>query len=394
MKTLELDDAVILGGGAVKSLGDGRIGGYLVRFSTADDPDLEGDFFTAETDFGPHAKSLVFYGHGQDKKLGKKVLDNAATLKADDTGIWVEAQLDVRDRYAKAMIRMAEQGKLGWSSGSAPHLVDRETIKGKNGDANWVKSWPLGLDASLTPCPVEPRTVAVAAKGLTLPDFEEVALKSLGMSADDKARVLQGALNVKVRSGGTYQYCWIADIFDATLVYVLDDGDGDTDWFEAPYTFSGTEATIGDATPVVRTTKYLPAGGDSETKEAKAFGGGGRVRDAIAGEWSAKSLKPVSDFLKDLSASRFVDHSHSVRTAVKEYATRVQDYVAIRGEQSRKPSTERLEEFEEIRTELKAVVDALDSLLAPATTEPKKADPDTVAKLREEAKALNPADWL
>ena len=39
-------------GGAVKALGDGKIGGYLVRFTDMQSPDLTGDYFTADTELG------------------------------------------------------------------------------------------------------------------------------------------------------------------------------------------------------------------------------------------------------------------------------------------------------------------------------------------------------
>ena len=36
-------------GGEIKALGDGKIGGYLIRFSDENTPDLVGDFFNAKT---------------------------------------------------------------------------------------------------------------------------------------------------------------------------------------------------------------------------------------------------------------------------------------------------------------------------------------------------------
>lgn len=149
-------------GSAVKDLGDGRVGGYLVRFSTQDDPDLTGDYFTKATDFGPHQVTPVYYQHGMDERLQRRVLASDASLKVDDVGVWVEAQLALRDDYEKQIYALAQAGKLGWSSGTAPHLVERE----RTGKAYHIKAWPLGLDASLTPTPAEPRTLAVAMKSL------------------------------------------------------------------------------------------------------------------------------------------------------------------------------------------------------------------------------------
>ena len=41
-------------------------------------------------------------------------------------GVWVEGILNMRDDYEKALYNLAKQGKLGWSSGTASHLVERE----------------------------------------------------------------------------------------------------------------------------------------------------------------------------------------------------------------------------------------------------------------------------
>lgn len=157
-----MEEELVFYGKEVKALGDGKVGGYLVHFSDAETPDLEGDYFTRETDFGSHVKTPVYYHHGLDKALGQRVLDDGAAIKMDDIGVWVEAQLQMRDEYEKRIYGLAEAGKLGWSSGTAGHLVEREPM----GKAYWIKRWPLGLDASLTPTPAEPRNEAIPLKSL------------------------------------------------------------------------------------------------------------------------------------------------------------------------------------------------------------------------------------
>ena len=148
-------------GGEVKALSDDRIGGYLVKFSSAKDPDLDGDYFTPDTDFDLERsnKTSIYYEHGLDGTLKARNLGKGVMVK-DEVGVWVEAQLNVRDHYEKAIMELAKAGKLGWSSGTASHLVERKNI----GAAREVLRWPLGLDASLTPRPAEPRTIAVAMK--------------------------------------------------------------------------------------------------------------------------------------------------------------------------------------------------------------------------------------
>jgi len=154
-------ETCVIFGEAVKALGDndGRVGGYLVRFSTEKDPDISDmkDFFTSGTNFdmpdGTKSTS-VYYNHGLDAQIKKRKI-GTGTMKVDDIGVWVEAQLNLADEYDKAVYEMAKDGALGWSSGTASHLIDREA---KDNGTHEIKSWPLGLDASLTPTPAEPRT--------------------------------------------------------------------------------------------------------------------------------------------------------------------------------------------------------------------------------------------
>lgn len=161
------EEDMIYYGEAVKALGNGKLGGYLVRFTNPNEPDLDGDYFTAETDFGDANKSPVYYQHGQDPVLKKRKL-GSAELKKDDFGVWAEAQLSMRDEYEKFIYEMAERGKLGWSSGTAGHLIEEQQY----GKVYWIKSWPLGLDASLTPTPAEPRNSAMPLKSIKFEPLE------------------------------------------------------------------------------------------------------------------------------------------------------------------------------------------------------------------------------
>lgn len=176
-------DTLVWFGGSVKALGNGRVGGHLVLFGSPETPDAseERDYFTPDTDFDLEmtTKSRVLYQHGLDPKLGNRKI-GVGELKIDDAGVWVEAQLKLRDEYEQAIYKLAEDGKLGWSSGTASHLVRRE--RQPNG-TNKIVAWPLGLDASLTPTPAEPRTKAVALKSLKL--MAEGDDESGGYTADE-----------------------------------------------------------------------------------------------------------------------------------------------------------------------------------------------------------------
>ena len=115
-------DELLFFGGEVKALGNGKVAGYLVRFGGPTDTDLEGEFFDARTDFGIEsgAKLGVFYNHGLDSVLKTRRIGRG-TVETQDAGLWIEAQLDLRDEYEQAIYALAEKGKLGWSSGAAGH---------------------------------------------------------------------------------------------------------------------------------------------------------------------------------------------------------------------------------------------------------------------------------
>ncbi len=155
-----MEETLIAFGSELKALGEGRVGGYLVRFSTAEDPDLTNDFFTKDTDLHFPPEMPVLYNHGLDKTLKKRVIGRA-TVTVDNAGAWAEAQLNLRDEYEKEIYKLVEAGKLGYSSGALSHLVEREPA----GKAAFIKSWFIG-EVSLTPTPAEPRNSVVSLKSL------------------------------------------------------------------------------------------------------------------------------------------------------------------------------------------------------------------------------------
>lgn len=181
-------DTLISFGGSVKSVGEDVVGGYLVRFSSERDPDITPlkDFFTLKTDFDMEfpGKGTVYYQHGMDRTLKMRKLGKA-TLEMDDVGVWAEAQLSKRDQYEEKIFEMVKAGKLGWSSGTAAHLMGREAV----GSAHKVTHWPLGLDVSLTPTPAEPRNQAIVSVKSYLAELgeegDEETVKSVSVTIDD-----------------------------------------------------------------------------------------------------------------------------------------------------------------------------------------------------------------
>src|SRR3990167_3092372 len=164
--SLEANDTLVAFGAEVKALGDGHYTGYLVRFGSQTDPDLSGDFFTKNTDFGitPGMKTPVYFNHrlpiktkdGQFIRIKQKI--GEATLELDNEGVLIDAILFNRNEYEKAINKTAL--RQGWSSGTAAHLVERKSI----GPVSEVLAWPLGLDASITPTPAEFRNGVVSLK--------------------------------------------------------------------------------------------------------------------------------------------------------------------------------------------------------------------------------------
>jgi phage head maturation protease len=141
----------------IKSDRLGYVKGYLVRFGNTQSADLEGDYFTKSTDYGfpmTEGKRVplnVYYHHGMDAAVGKKSI-GTGYIKMDDTGLWYEAQLDLADEYGSMIAKLCKQGKMGFSSGAAGHLVERKSM----GGAAEITRWPIA-EASITPTPAEYR---------------------------------------------------------------------------------------------------------------------------------------------------------------------------------------------------------------------------------------------
>lgn len=150
-----------LRGTALKMLDNERVGGYLVVWGSAEARDLQGEYFTPETELGLdyYDNRPLLYQHGLDDTLGTLKIGTIHSLKKDDIGVWMEAQLDMRQEYARAVARLVEQGALGLSSGTLPHWVTVD-------EDGHIRRWII-VEGSATPTPAEPRTNLDVMKALT-----------------------------------------------------------------------------------------------------------------------------------------------------------------------------------------------------------------------------------
>lgn len=192
-----MDNITIALGGEVKALGDGRVGGYILSFGTPERRDLYGDYFTATTEFGfrKGLHSDVYIHHRFPLLLGTETPEEKAALESlagrsvghldvvrmDDVGIWAEHVLDMADDYQRRIYEMVQLGKLKYSTGTSPHLYNRE-VSGE------IKTWVIA-EASLTPTPAEWRATNVVVPirslneaftaGLTPEQFQAAVQESL-----------------------------------------------------------------------------------------------------------------------------------------------------------------------------------------------------------------------
>ena len=309
----EFNEMKIYQGGAIKQLEGGKIGGYLVTFTSPDDTDLDLDYFDDKTDYGDAKKSPVWLHHRQPlpTKSGDfitvKEKIGEGELKVDDQGVLIEAILYNREKYESVL------DSMGWSSGTAGHLVDVEQV----GKATHITHWPLGLDASLTPTPAEPRNKVVSLKSLqpAIDDGQEVTgdvtapepkaenitnqpeiIGDVKMS-DEVKEVAPDAQPVAIdyEQIGNMLKGFVSDEFAkleaeppkqeaVKAVNVIIKDDNDIDPFKKFLMPKHTQA--------VRASKALEAGTDSE---------GGYV---VPEEWRSEIVKPLTDmsFLRNAGA--------------------------------------------------------------------------------------------
>lgn len=189
--SLASTDVVTNVGSAIKSLGGGYVGGYLVKFGGKGDLSQWRDVFTKSTYYGRSKRVDAYLHHAMlDTPGGDQPLTNEAELGMDDVGITVKLLLNLRSKYERALADLVEQDKLGWSSGAPAHLVKRER---QRDGSHVVKRWPIA-EASLTPTPAGGRGMEARA-----------ALKSLLVEAVARPQIERPpALLIPGPTSGSY----------------------------------------------------------------------------------------------------------------------------------------------------------------------------------------------
>lgn len=126
----------------VKSLDKDHVGGYLHIWGSPDQLDLDGEYFSPETqgiDFAFKAAGAIpgFYHHAMDPVFKNLPTGRVDIMHPDDKGVWIreklftpdelvdldlwaESQIDLAAKYMEAIRKLVNKGILFWSSGTLP----------------------------------------------------------------------------------------------------------------------------------------------------------------------------------------------------------------------------------------------------------------------------------
>lgn len=145
---------------AVKSVESGIVAGLMIPYYGCFFPDgqnvkekgrdFQGQYFDDKSKVGLdlYTQRPVFYRHGLDPAVQRRAVGVVYTksLRQTPAGIWGQAQLILSDAYRSEIDKLIAQGKIYFSSGAAPNLVEIDPLTGH------IKEW-LFSEVSLTPTP-------------------------------------------------------------------------------------------------------------------------------------------------------------------------------------------------------------------------------------------------
>jgi len=147
------------------------VGGIMCIYADAETKDLQGEYFTPETQTWHDTYKSVpaLFHHGLDDTIGLAHVGKRVKAEARDEGLWVEDWLNKGSEYWKLVKPLLEAKALYYSPGSAPHLVRKD-------EDGRLLSYPVIEDTlTVTPAqhrlrPIERIKAAYKSAGLDLPD--------------------------------------------------------------------------------------------------------------------------------------------------------------------------------------------------------------------------------
>jgi len=136
---------------------------YGILFGDEDHRDLEGTYFTKDTNFylDWYNQRPWLYHHGMNKHVSLDAAGVWKTAEADDKGVFFTGELDSRHKYLEEIQTLLDEGNLYPSTGTFSYLM-------KVSKGGWISDWPVG-ELSSTVAPAEFRMDAIsprAAKAL------------------------------------------------------------------------------------------------------------------------------------------------------------------------------------------------------------------------------------
>jgi hypothetical protein len=358
--THKANDPLINFAGGLKILGSGkrygkdegvRVGGFGVLFTEPGDLDLDGQFFSKDTDFWlmDETESTVWpiYGHGMDPTLGtRRFSDTPWTVKQDDAGLWIEGQIQIADEYDEMLVEEGiRTGKMGLSSGAVSHLV--RVSQAESGKGEHIDQWPI-YEESITPQPSEYRTKPglevgkslstslYHLSGLDIPPLKSfLGVQPEGRTYRPTARIdaegKEASLNDRIdmiRHGFFEQHdpdddmrLWVEEVFDDRVIVHEDQS-----FFSVSYTGTPEDDNLDFAartewTEVAEQTEWIPIDDESDDDASEGESGDDDMEGMAAFSDFADTAKQLEQEMSAFEAETELDEAtHSLKSMNKQLA--------------------------------------------------------------------------
>jgi hypothetical protein len=123
--------------------------------------DFDGEYFSSRTDIKADwfRERPVLWHHAKDPELKDAALGTEGELTKEKDGWWAEVWLNRSSQYWARVDQLLQQGKVYASSGSMPHLVQKDHRTGE------ILVWPH-IEQTLTPTPANPFSRVVPVKAI------------------------------------------------------------------------------------------------------------------------------------------------------------------------------------------------------------------------------------